>query len=67
MQEIKQFISTQDDIQSVINGIKSGMDEQLLTGLSGSARGVLATVLQDSIRTKGNPSYPSADSGSDTI
>ncbi|PAD37475.1 transcription-repair coupling factor [Terribacillus sp. 7520-G] len=52
MQEIKQFISTQDDIQSVINGIKSGMNEQLLTGLSGSARGVLATVLQDAIRRK---------------
>ena len=42
---LKKFFNQQEDIQSVIAGIEEGLREQLVTGLSGSARSLfLASV-----------------------
>lgn len=49
MKGIKQYLQSQEDIQSVINGITSGMNEQLVAGLSGSARSMLVSVINQSI------------------
>ena len=38
LQGLKKFFNQQEDIQSVIAGIEEGLKEQLVTGLSGSAR-----------------------------
>ncbi|PLR80252.1 transcription-repair coupling factor [Bacillus canaveralius] len=38
MQAIKRLLNKQDDIQSIINGLTGGLREQLVAGLSGSAR-----------------------------
>lgn len=38
MKELQQLIIQQDEIHSVISGINEGLKEQLVTGLSGSAR-----------------------------
>ena len=35
---LKHIISQQDDVRSVLSGIKEGLREQLISGLSGSAR-----------------------------
>ena len=44
---LKKFFNQQEDIQSVIGGIKEGLREQLVTGLSGSARSLfLASVYE---------------------
>lgn len=49
MKGINQYLQSQEDIQSVINGITSGMKEQLVAGLSGSARSMLVSVINQSI------------------
>jgi transcription-repair coupling factor (superfamily II helicase) len=47
MEGLKAVISRQDDIQSVIAGMNEGLKEQLIAGLSGSARTVfLASVYE---------------------
>lgn len=38
MKGLKNIISQQDDLQSVLSGIEEGLREQLISGLSGSAR-----------------------------
>ncbi|QED45887.1 transcription-repair coupling factor [Cytobacillus dafuensis] len=38
MKGLKQIISQQDDLQSVLSGIREGLKEQLISGLSGSVR-----------------------------
>lgn len=43
MQGLKALFSQQDDVQSVISGMKEGLKEQLIAGLSGSARTVFLT------------------------
>ncbi|WP_186575711.1 transcription-repair coupling factor [Aquibacillus kalidii] len=48
MQGIKDYIKSQDDIYSVISGIKSNLNEQLVAGLSGSARSMLASIIKES-------------------
>lgn len=46
---IDTYLQSKDDIQSIISGIDSGMQEQLVAGLSGSARSLLVSVLEESI------------------
>ncbi|QST00135.1 transcription-repair coupling factor [Pontibacillus sp. ALD_SL1] len=50
MQGLKQFLTQQDDIHSIISGFSSGMKEQFVSGLSGSSRGVLISLLEESAK-----------------
>ncbi|RSD24497.1 transcription-repair coupling factor [Mesobacillus subterraneus] len=51
MQGLKALFSHQDDVQSVISGMDAGLREQLVAGLSGSARTVfLAAIYEQSKR-----------------
>ncbi|GAA5417884.1 transcription-repair-coupling factor [Paraliobacillus ryukyuensis] len=47
MQGVKKYLSNQDDIYSVINGLSSGLNEQLVSGLTGPARSMLITLVED--------------------
>ncbi|WP_181351153.1 transcription-repair coupling factor [Thalassobacillus sp. CUG 92003] len=49
MRGIKDYLYSSDDIHSVISGFESGMREQMVSGLSGSARGVLVSLLEESL------------------
>ncbi|WP_085993737.1 transcription-repair coupling factor [Oceanobacillus senegalensis] len=49
MKAINNFLGSKEDIQSIINGITGGMKEQLVAGLSGSARSMLVSVINESI------------------
>ena len=49
MKGIDTYLKSKDDIQSIISGIDSGMQEQLVAGLSGSARSLLVSVIEESI------------------
>ncbi|MFB1051071.1 transcription-repair coupling factor [Paraliobacillus sp. JSM ZJ581] len=48
MKGIKKFLYHHNDIYSIINGLSSGLNEQLVSGLTGSARSLLVTALQES-------------------
>lgn len=50
MKGIHNFLKSQEDVQSIINGFTNGMQEQLASGLSGSARSLLISVINESIR-----------------
>ncbi|RCW63049.1 transcription-repair coupling factor [Saliterribacillus persicus] len=52
MQGTKQFLTNNDDIYSIISGINSGMKEQLVSGLSGSARSMLAAIVNEQVKRK---------------
>ncbi len=52
MYEIKQYLQNRDDVYSIINGIESGLKEQLVSGLSGSARSMFTTLIQEATRKK---------------
>ena len=52
MQALKDYLRKSDDIQSVIEGIRSGITEQLVAGLSGSARAMLASLLNETADKK---------------
>lgn len=45
MDNIQTFIKESDDFKSIINGLQEGLKEQLLAGLSGSARSVFTAAL----------------------
>ncbi|WP_226038370.1 transcription-repair coupling factor [Aquibacillus saliphilus] len=49
MEGIKDYLKSQDDIYSIISGVSSGLTEQLVAGLSGSARGVLTSLISESM------------------
>ncbi|MFD1021148.1 transcription-repair coupling factor [Thalassobacillus hwangdonensis] len=49
MQGIKDYLSPQDDIHSILKGFSSGMKEQMVAGLSGSARSLLVSILNESL------------------
>lgn len=49
MKGIHTFLSNHDDIRSIITGVSSGLQEQLVTGLPGSARSVLVAILQKAV------------------
>jgi len=44
------FLREKDDIQSIMSGLESGMKEQLVAGLAGSARSLLVSTIHTSIR-----------------
>lgn len=50
MKGISRLLNSEKDIQSIIGGLKSHLNEQLVAGLSGSARSLLVSVLQQSIK-----------------
>src|SRR5699024_10519352 len=49
MKGIYSFLREKEDIQSIIGGIKSGLKEQLVAGLSGSAKSLLVSIVHESI------------------
>ncbi|CQR47480.1 Transcription-repair-coupling factor [Paraliobacillus sp. PM-2] len=49
MKGIKDYLYHHDDIYSIINGLSSGLNEQLVSGLTGSARSLLVSILKESI------------------
>ena len=50
MKGIQSYLQSKEDIQSVIKGILAGMDEQLVAGLSGSARGLLVSAIHGEVQ-----------------
>ena len=50
MKEIHQFLKSQEEVKSIIGGFTSGMKEQLAAGLSGSARSLLISVIEASVK-----------------
>src|SRR5690625_3588311 len=50
MKGIYSFLRDKEDIQSITEGIKSGLKEQLVAGLSGSARSLLVSIVNESIQ-----------------
>ncbi|WP_010531214.1 transcription-repair coupling factor [Lentibacillus jeotgali] len=45
MKGIHEFLRSKEDVSSVINGISDGMKEQLVAGLSGSARSLFVSII----------------------
>ncbi|WP_018934283.1 transcription-repair coupling factor [Gracilibacillus lacisalsi] len=52
MYEIKRYLQNRDDVYSIINGVESGLKEQLVSGLSGSARSMFTTLIQEATHKK---------------
>ncbi|UOQ49520.1 transcription-repair coupling factor [Gracilibacillus caseinilyticus] len=52
MYELKQYLQNRDDFYSIIDGINSGLKEQLVSGLSGSAKSMFAGLIQESTKKK---------------
>ncbi|WP_188456143.1 transcription-repair coupling factor [Virgibacillus oceani] len=48
MKGINNYLQSKEDIQSIISGISSGMKEQLVAGLAGSARSLLVSIINES-------------------
>ncbi|WP_101847136.1 transcription-repair coupling factor [Halobacillus sp. Marseille-P3879] len=49
MDGIKEYLYPQDDIHSVVEGFQSGMNEQLVAGLSGASRSLMISLLHESL------------------
>jgi len=49
MKEINDLLREEKDIQSIIDGIKNEMSEQLVSGLSGPAKSLFVSIIQQSI------------------
>lgn len=49
MKGINSYLESKEDIKSILDGITSGMEEQLIAGLSGSARSLLVSSINDSL------------------
>ncbi|HLR66659.1 transcription-repair coupling factor [Virgibacillus alimentarius] len=49
MKGINNFLHSTEDVQSILGGIHNGMKEQLVAGLSGSARSLLISIVNESI------------------
>lgn len=52
MRGIDQYLSEHEDIDSIISGINSKLDEQLITGLSGSTRSVWIAAIQRKVKKR---------------
>ncbi|KMK72539.1 transcription-repair coupling factor [Bacillus safensis] len=50
MKNIQSFIKQSDDFQSIFNGLKEGLKEQLLAGLSGSVRSLFTAAISDELK-----------------
>ncbi|WP_100011840.1 transcription-repair coupling factor [Lentibacillus sediminis] len=49
MKGITNYLQEREDIQSIISGVDGGMKEQLVAGLSGSARALLVSLVRESV------------------
>ncbi|SEB20094.1 transcription-repair coupling factor (superfamily II helicase) [Thalassobacillus cyri] len=49
MQGLKKYLHGQDDIHSIASGFTTGMQEQMVSGLSGSARSALVSIVNESL------------------
>lgn len=49
MRGIQHFLRSESDIQSIIDGINNGLNEQLVAGFSGSARSLFISIINQSI------------------
>ncbi|SFD73137.1 transcription-repair coupling factor [Lentibacillus persicus] len=49
MNGVHDFLRSNEDVASIIDGISNGMNEQLVAGLSGSARSLFVSALNDSL------------------
>src|SRR5690625_2981059 len=52
MKAISKFLQEKEDIKSIIDGISSGLKEQLVAGLSGTARSLFITTTQQAHKKK---------------
>lgn len=49
MKAIQNYLKSQEDIQSIMDGLDGGMKEQMVAGLSGSARSLLLSTIHQSM------------------
>ncbi|GGA70926.1 transcription-repair coupling factor [Ornithinibacillus halotolerans] len=49
MKDISHFLKSKEDIRTIIDGIGDGLKEQLVAGLSGSARSMLVAAIEESL------------------
>lgn len=49
MKNIHRYLSGKKDIRSILDGIEMGMEEQLVAGLTGSARSLLVSVINEAM------------------
>lgn len=52
MKGITNYLAAREDVQSVIEGITSGLNEQLVAGVSGSARSLVISAIQNAKHKK---------------
>lgn len=52
MSDIAQYLANHDDIESLVTGIESNLDEQLITGLSGSAKSIWIASIQQKVNKR---------------
>lgn len=52
MKKITQFLKNKEDVQSIIEGVSSGLKEQLVAGVSGTARSLLISAISEAQRRK---------------
>lgn len=52
MRGLDQYLAKHEDIDSIISGIEANLDEQLITGLSGSARSVWIAAIQQKVNRR---------------
>lgn len=50
IKEIYQFLQEKEDFQSIMSGISNGMREQLVAGLTGPARSMLVSAINESLK-----------------
>src|SRR5699024_9821576 len=52
MKDLHQFLRQQDDIEAILDGVTDGMQEELISGLAGSARSRFITALDQGNQKK---------------
>ena len=52
MKGIYQFLNEKEDIQSIIKGVESNLDEQLIAGVSGSGRSIITSIVQQATKKR---------------
>src|SRR5699024_6016004 len=52
MKDLHQFLRQQEDIKSILDGVTNGIQEQLISGLTGSARSLIITALDQGNQKK---------------
>ncbi|SDJ72474.1 transcription-repair coupling factor [Salimicrobium halophilum] len=49
MNGVKDFLRPQEDIASIIDGVKGGVKEQMVAGVSGTSRSMLVSIVQEAV------------------